>query len=220
MAAAGPAGHIFIFVGVSGAGKSTICGQLAAAGAGELSISHTTRPRSAQEEDGVHYHFVSRPEFEELIATGAMVEHAEVHGQLYGTGRAWLDEACARGAAALLDIDIAGARQIRARYGDRSSIVFLLPPDLDALERRLRARKREDEDEIRRRLRHGLDEILQLREADYLLVNDDLEKAYAAARGIVAGAPEAEELRFVRQAEIAEQWLKTATDRIKSLCNG
>lgn len=218
MGTAARPGRIFIFIGVSGTGKSTICERLAADGHGLLSVSCTTRPRSAQEVEGQHYRFVDRDEFARLLAADELAEHAEVHGQLYGTCRAWLDGAYERGEAILLDIDIAGAKQVRARY-ERCCIIFLLPPSLAVLEQRLRGRRRESEDEIRRRLRHGLDEIMQLEEADYLLVNDDLERAYALSRRIVT-EEDAEELRAAKQEAIARQWLQTARDRLESLHHG
>ena len=218
MGTAARLGRIFIFIGVSGTGKSTICSRLAADGHGLLSVSFTTRPRSAQEVEGRHYRFVDRDEFARLLAADKMAEHAEVHGQLYGTCRSWLDGAYERGEAVLLDIDIAGAKQVRARY-ERCSLIFLLPPSLAVLEQRLRGRQREDEDEIRRRLRHGLDEIMQLEEADYLLINDDLERAYALSRRIVTE-------RRRRGAAVRQtrgdrrQWLQTAQDRLESLHHG
>lgn len=178
--------QLIIISSPSGAGKTTLT-RRALAEFPELtfSISHTTRAPRASERDGVDYHFVSVSEFESLRNEGAFAEYASVHGNLYGTSTLELERARAQGKRGLIfDIDYQGARQIKAKL-PHAAAVFVLPPDLIELERRLRGRASDDEETIKRRLAKARTEIEQYAFFDYMIVNDDLERASADLIGII-----------------------------------
>jgi guanylate kinase len=177
----------------SGAGKTTVCRRLVEGDANLVfSVSHTTRPRRPGEREGVDYHFVSRAEFERLVAGGAFLESAEYSGNLYGTSWAAIEGPLRAGRDVLLEIEVQGARQVRARLSE-AVLVFLIPPSLAVLEERLRSRGTDGPDEIGRRLVIARAELAALDLFDYAVVNDALEDAVARLRGIVAaeraGAP-------------------------------
>lgn len=179
------AGTLFVIAAPSGAGKSTLVNALLECEpAIALSISHTTRPPRAGETYGRHYFFVERAEFEREIADGIFLEHAEVHGNYYGTSRTTVQELLARGRDVLLEIDWQGAEQIRRSKPDCVS-VFILPPSRSELERRLRGRGSDSVDVIERRLRNSRGEIAHAHEFDYILVNDVFDNALADLRAIV-----------------------------------
>ena len=216
-------GCVFAITGVSGSGKSTLCHRLAELGRGSFSISHTTRPPGPAEQDGVDYFFVSQAKFEQLLATDQMLEHAQVHGHLYGTSRAMLEDAQRDRRTLLLEIDVQGVMQVRGKVANLHTI-FILPPSFEILEQRLHKRQREGADDIVRRLRHGLNELTQIKAFDYLLVNDDFEKVLADALLIVdshAAGPKPsaalEALRTRNQGATTAQWLGEVADRLKSL---
>ena len=193
---------LIIISSPSGAGKTTLTTRLRERIPGlRFSISHTTRQRRPNEEDGREYHFVSRETFERLIQLDEFLEWAEVHGNLYGTSRREVDNA--RGARGLIfDIDHQGARQIKSVHADATS-VFILPPSMAVLERRLRGRATEDEETMQRRYRVARAEIEHYGFFDYLLVNEDLEEATLNLVGIFR----AEECSRIRQACRAEALL-------------
>jgi guanylate kinase len=171
----------------SGTGKTTLAHRLVAHAPDYVfSISATTRLPRVGEIDGVDYHFVDRRRFEEMAAAGELVEWAEVHGRLYGTPRAELERAAARGVHVVLDIDVQGARQIKTRIPE-AKLVFVLPPDVETLIGRLTGRGTEDRAEVARRLRSALRELQVVEEFDYVVVNDDLERCVETIRGIVSG---------------------------------
>jgi guanylate kinase len=175
----------FVVSAPSGTGKTTVCRAVVARDAEiALSISHTTRTPRPREREGADYFFVSREAFEELVAQGAFLEHAEYRGNLYGTSWPALENPLARGHDVLLEIDTAGARQVRTRL-PAARLIFLLPPSLAALERRLRARQTDSEEVIRQRLAIAKDEIAQAPWYDYAVVNDDLEHAISSVLEIV-----------------------------------
>ena len=183
----------------SGAGKTTLSNRLLKT-VPELvfSVSHTTRKPRENEKDGREYHFVSRAEFVELVEKGAFLEWAEVHNNLYGTTRAEVDRARqARGI--LFDVDHQGARQIKSVRPDAVA-VFILPPSMAVLHERLRGRKSEDEATVLRRFRVARSEIEHYGLFDYVLMNDDLERATEQLVSIVR----AEECRRGRAAHLAE----------------
>jgi guanylate kinase len=182
----GRRGIPFVVSAPSGTGKTTVCRALVERDPGiEFSISHTTRARRAGEEDGLHYHFVSRAEFERLIAAGAFVEHAEYAGNLYGTSFASLDEPLARGRDLLLEVDVQGALQLRERRRD-ARFIYLLPPSLAELERRLRGRGTDAPEVVERRLAEVRRELAAVHAFDYAVVNEDVERTIAALHDIVA----------------------------------
>jgi guanylate kinase len=179
-------GIVFIVSGPSGAGKSTLVEALLVRIPDlTLSISCTTRPPRPGERDGREYHFVDRDEFLRRRDADLFAEWAEVHGSLYGTIRAPLDDAVAEGTDLLLDIDVQGARHLKRSYKEAAVAVMVFPPSWNELERRLRARSTEDDATIERRLRRAREEAQALREYDYWLVNRDVERSVARLEAIV-----------------------------------
>ncbi|MEQ1856410.1 MAG: guanylate kinase [Longimicrobiales bacterium] len=171
----------------SGTGKTTLAHHLVdGSGRFVFSVSATTRSPRAGEVDGVDYHFVDRADFEAMVDRGELVEWAEVHGRLYGTPRAELERAGDRGEHVVLDIDVQGARQIKARITD-AKLVFVLPPDIDTLMARLTGRGSETPETVARRLRTALQELQAVEEFDYVVFNDDLGRCLDEIRAIVAG---------------------------------
>jgi guanylate kinase len=179
-------GLLLILSAPSGAGKTTLAHKLRES-LGEgcvFSVSYTTRAPRGAERDGVDYHFVDRARFEQMVAAGELLEWAEVHGNLYGTHRSYAEEA-QRGRVAVFDIDVQGGNQIKARHPEAVS-VFILPPSMVELERRLRERATDAEEVIRKRLQAARKEIDGGCAAyDYLVVNDRLDEAFADLLSIV-----------------------------------
>jgi len=172
----------------SGAGKSTVLARvLRELGGIRFSVSHTTRHPRGAERNGVEYHFVDRAAFERLRDEGALLEWAEVHGNLYGTARAEVEKARAAGVDILLDLDVQGAALVRKRIPDAVT-VFILPPSYEALERRLRGRGQDDEAAIRRRLAAAGREIGAFENYDYAIVNEDLAACVEELKSIVRAA--------------------------------
>lgn len=181
------AGIPFVVSAPSGTGKTTVCRRVVAEDGGvEFSISHTTRAMRAGEVNGRDYFFTSRPEFERLVAAGEFVEWAEYAGNLYGTSFGSLDAPLAQGRDLLLEVEVQGARQLRARRRE-ARFIFLLPPSRAELERRLRGRGTDSEAVIARRLRDAVADMRHHGEFDFVLVNDDFERAVADLRRIIAG---------------------------------
>jgi guanylate kinase len=177
---------LFILSGPSGSGKSTVI-RRALAGAGlplRLSVSATTRSPRPGERDGVEYHFWTRQHFEETVAAGLFLEHAEVHGNLYGTPRSEVDPYRAEGVGVILDIDVQGAAQVRRKCPDVVTI-FLRTSDFETYEQRLRARHTESEEAIQRRLNGARRELDRASEYQYQVLNDNLADAVAELRAIV-----------------------------------
>ena len=178
-------GTLYIVAAPSGAGKTSLTKALLEHEPGiDLSVSYTSRLPRPNEIDGVHYHFVSRGVFEEMIRRGEFFEHALVHGDLKGTARTAVERTLARGRDVLLEIDWQGARQVRSQMADTVSI-FILPPSRAELERRLRARASDTEEAIRRRLADSRADIGHAGEFDYVIVNDEFASALAELRAIV-----------------------------------
>jgi len=179
---------VFIVSAPSGSGKSTLVNELLKMVHGlDFSISYTTRPLRGSEKDGKEYFFVSEAEFRAMIAAGEFLEYAKVFGtdgDYYGTARRFLRESEERGHDLLLDIDVQGAAQVKEKLPDAVSI-FILPPDRDRLEWRLRHRGLDREEVIRRRLDTARREIENYSRYDYILVNDQLEQSADELRAIV-----------------------------------
>jgi guanylate kinase len=172
----------------SGAGKTTILARvLRDLGGIRFSVSHTTRAPRGAERDGVEYHFVDLPAFERLREAGGLLEWAEVHGNLYGTGVAEIERARAAGVDILLDLDVQGASQVRDRVKDAVT-VFILPPSYEVLEHRLRGRGQDDEASIRRRLAAAGREIDAFEKYDFAIVNDELDACVEELKSIVRAA--------------------------------
>jgi guanylate kinase len=172
----------------SGAGKTTILARvLRDLGGIRFSVSHTTRAPRGAERDGVEYHFVDRAAFERLRDEGGLLEWAEVHGNLYGTGVAEIERASAARIDILLDLDVQGAAQVRRRIPE-AVMVFILPPSYEVLEHRLRGRGQDDEATIGRRLAAAGREIDAFEQYDYAIVNDDLDACVEELKSIVRAA--------------------------------
>jgi len=193
-------GIIFILSAPSGAGKTTIYREaLKAIKNLEFSISLTTRVRRKNEADGIDYSFVSEEEFNRRQSSGELAEWARVFESSYGTPRAPLDAAIASGHDILLDIDIQGAQQIRAKYPRDAVSIFVLPPTLEELAGRLRGRATEDESKIQHRLQKAREEAEAYPEYDYLIVNAKIATSVAQLETIV----NAERLKVSRLREFA-----------------
>jgi len=178
---------LLILSAPSGTGKTTLARRLCAAHPGALfSVSYTTRAPRDGEKDGVDYHFVSEERFQQMIAEGAFVEWARVHGHHYGTPKSVIEEAQKRGALAVFDIDVQGGETIKKKHPDAVR-ALILPPSLAELERRLRARSTDDDATIRRRLHAARIEIRLALAAgyEYWVINDELENAYGDLQAIV-----------------------------------
>lgn len=171
--------------GASGVGKDTIRNAAAPFLADIVySISATTRGQRPGERHGVQYHFVSREEFEGMIAAEALLEYADYVGDYYGTPKAPVAAALARGQDVLLELELVGARQVKRRMPE-AVMVFIAPPSLQELERRLRGRGTDSEEKIQKRLARAREEIRALREFDYLIVNDVLARAVAELESVI-----------------------------------
>ncbi|MBW2269345.1 MAG: guanylate kinase [Deltaproteobacteria bacterium] len=180
-------GNIFVVAAPSGAGKTTVCRQVVSEDPNvELSVSHTTRLLRVGERDGVHYHFVSRERFTELVDAHAFLEWAEYNRNFYGTSWVSIEEPVAAGRDVLLEIEVQGAAQVRERRDD-ARLIFLLPPSLKVLEERLRGRGTDSEDEIGRRLVVARGELEAAPRFDFAVLNDDLGKCVAAVATILDG---------------------------------
>ncbi|MCA7118843.1 MAG: guanylate kinase [Acidibrevibacterium sp.] len=191
-------GLCLVLAAPSGAGKTSISRALLAAEPGlHLSISATTRAPRAGEQEGIHYFFRDRPAFDAMIEAGALLEWADVFGQRYGTPRAPVAAALARGEDVLFDIDWQGHRQLRAALPGDVVGVFIMPPTLADLEARLRARG-DAPAEITRRMAAAEDEIAHANEFDYCIVNETLAEAIATTGAI---------LRAARAATARQTWL-------------
>ena len=178
-------GLLFVVSAPSGAGKTSLCRAITDS-LEDLthSISYATRKPRPVEIDGRDYYFVSQERFRDMIQAGDFAEWAEVHSNLYGTSRRVLDDMISKGLDVILDIDTQGAKQIKAKY-DTAVFIFIMPPSLDILEERLRNRKSDHEDEIRKRMQRSREEIRDYAMYDYIIVNRDFDRALTELRSIV-----------------------------------
>jgi guanylate kinase len=189
-------GLMLVLSSPSGAGKTTLSRRLLAKETGiELSISVTTRPKRRGEVNGRHYHFIDVKRFDRLARAGELLESAEVFGHRYGTPRKPVEQALKQGRDVLFDIDWQGTQQMRERARDDLVSVFLLPPSIPELERRLHTRAQDDEREIRARMAKAAGEMSHWAEYDYVVINRDLDRAFLDVRAILA----AERLKRERQ---------------------
>ncbi len=191
-------GTLYIVSAPSGAGKSSLIAAMLEthpAYAMKVSVSHTTRAMRPGEEDGVHYHFIDKARFEQLIQQDEFLEYAEVFGNYYGTSRSWIEENLNKGIDVFLDIDWQGARQIRAQMPQARGI-FILPPSNGELERRLTARGQDSEEVIAKRMAEAKSELSHYNEYDYIIINDDFDNALIDFKAIIR----AERLKLEKQA--------------------
>ena len=176
---------VFIISAPSGSGKSTLVNHLMGTVPNLMfSVSYTTRPRRGQEVEGQNYHFVSREAFEEMLSRDEFLESAQVFGNYYGTHRGVLEQARDLGKDLVLDIDVQGARQLKAKI-PAAVTVFILAPSRVVLEQRLRLRSEDREEVIARRLKEAAEEIRRYEDYDYVLINRDLDEAQASLCAIV-----------------------------------
>jgi guanylate kinase len=189
-------GMLLILSSPSGAGKTTLTRMLMQDKALDLtlSVSVTTRPRRSSEVDGIHYNFITRRQFEAMKTAEDLLEHAEVHGNGYGTPRAPVEAILAQGRDILFDVDWQGALQLRKRLGDDVVRIFVLPPSMQELRARLERRAEDSSATIGKRLDNARHEIERWRQYEYVIVNDDLQRAYDEVVAIVT----AERLRCAR----------------------
>jgi len=193
-------GLMLVLSSPSGAGKTTLSRMLLDDPAVELSISATTRPQRPGEVDGRHYHFIDAKRFDAMIRNGDFLEWAEVFGHRYGTPRAPVETAIAAGRDVLFDIDWQGTQQVREKARSDLVSVFVLPPSASELERRLHTRAQDTHDVIGSRMAKAADEMSHWAEYDYVIVNRDLERAFAELRAILA----AERLKRERQTGLSD----------------
>jgi len=200
-------GTLITVTAPSGAGKTTLVRELLRRDPNlRLSVSYTTRAPREGEENGREYHFVDAGRFFEMRDADGFVEWAEVHGNYYGTSRAWLAEQLGEGHDVMLEIDWQGASQVREAFS-RSVSVFVLPPSLDALENRLRGRGTDNEETIARRLQAALGEMRHVGEFAYVIINDRLPDAVAELAVIVQAA----RLRYANQHKRHPQYFSFLT---------
>ncbi len=171
----------------SGAGKSTISRALLERNPDlTMSISATTRPMRSSEEDGVHYHFIDQDNFDDMVSANKFLEHATVFENSYGTLRQPVMDALSAGQDVLFDVDWQGTQQIRANALEDLVSIFILPPSVGELERRLRTRAQDPEDVVQRRMAKATSEISHWAEYEYIIVNDKIEDSVAKANAILA----------------------------------
>jgi guanylate kinase len=199
-------GVMLVVSSPSGAGKTTLTRTLLERDHDvSLSISVTTRPARPGEIDGVHYHFITKDEFQGMITRGELLEHAHVYGHSYGTPRSAVEAALADGKDVLFDIDWQGAQQLRLAAEHDLVGIFILPPSLAELERRLRARAQDPEEVVQHRLAQVTNDVTHWAEYDYVLVNQDLETSMTALTAILI-AERMKRRRNLGLAEFVEQF--------------
>ncbi|WP_068312364.1 guanylate kinase [Polycladidibacter hongkongensis] len=179
-------GLMLVLSAPSGAGKSTIASRLLAEDDQvELSVSATTRARRSTEEDGVHYHFREKTQFEQMIQAGELLEWAQVHDNYYGTPRKNVEARLEEGKDVLFDIDVKGTFQLYAKMRSDVVSVFILPPSIAEMYERLKKRAEDSDEVIKRRMQTAIEEMRVWQDFDYIIVNEDLERAYAQLNAIL-----------------------------------
>ena len=200
-------GSLYIFSAPSGAGKTSLVNELVKQTEQlVVSVSHTTRAMRPGEQDGVHYHFIEVPAFEQMVADNVFVEHAKVFDNYYGTSQTAIEQQLAQGLDVILEIDWQGARQVRERIPAAIS-VFILPPSRPALEDRLRGRGQDSDVIIARRMREAISEMSHYDEYDFVVVNDDFMQATAELKAIVTTQRLSQKRQKVALAELIRQLL-------------
>lgn len=200
-------GKLIIVTAPSGAGKTTLVSALLKDDDSLcVSVSHTTRPKRPSETDGVNYHFTDEQTFLDMLQDGDFLESAQVYGHRYGTSQKWVNQQLQGGMNVILEIDWQGAAQVRNLYPDACSI-FILPPSLETLTHRLRDRAQDDEDTIEDRMKEARSVIEHVCEADYVVVNDEFERALDDMRAIVRASG----LKTVDQQENLAELLSSLT---------
>jgi guanylate kinase len=197
-------GNLIVVSAPSGAGKSTLVNAVLADDPRlKLSVSHTTRAPRQGEVDGREYHFVTVDAFHAMSARGEFLENARVHGNFYGTSQLWIQQTRARDLDIVLEIDWQGAQQVRRLFADAVSI-FIMPPSLEELERRLRSRGKDSEPVIRERLANASEEMSHAAEFDYCIINKDFEEAKQDLAAVVRAA----RLKTARQSALHPEFFQ------------
>ena len=198
-------GNLFIVSAPSGAGKTSLVNALLASNQQiDLSVSYTTRAPRPGEIEGREYHFISREIFMDMAKHGDFLESAEVYGNLYGTSQSWIETETANGRDILLEIDWQGAAQVRQKFPDSLGI-FILPPSLQALETRLKARGQDSAEVIALRLHAAQEDIAHVIEFDYVIINDKLDEALQQLNAIVVAAGLRRDRQMARQKNLISQ---------------
>ncbi len=199
-----PSGNLFIVAAASGTGKTSLVDELIKSLSGiQVSVSHTTRPRRANEKDGENYHFIDEAMFKQMATAGQFIEHAQVFGHYYGTAQSWVEAQLAAGIDIILEIDWQGAEQIRRLFPEVIT-VFILPPSRQCLLERLKARGQDDQTVIEKRMSQASNEISHCYAFDYIVINDEFELALKQLCSIV----ETQRLRQARQAAVYADLVK------------
>ena len=196
-------GRLFIFSAASGTGKTSLAKALVEQMPDlAFSVSHTTRAPRPGEQHGVHYYFVSRKEFDEMVAAGRFLEHATVFGNSYGTSRGAIENLLRQGKNIILDIDWQGARAVKEQMPEAVGI-FILPPTRAALQERLTARGQDSPEVVESRMRAAVSEMSHYKEFDHVVVNDDFDAALGDLRAIIRGEGSPRPLRVDIQSLLA-----------------
>jgi guanylate kinase len=199
-------GNLFVVVAPSGAGKTSLVAELLKREPRiKLSITYTTRTPREGEAHGREYHFVSRDAFERMIASGDFLEHANVYGNYYGTSRRWIERELEGDHDVLLEIDWQGARQVRALFPAMVGI-FILPPSLSELKRRLESRGKDAPEVIARRLAGARDEVSHVLEFEYIIVNESFESAVSDLQAVVRASRVARGPQSARLASLLDEF--------------
>lgn len=199
-----PAGFLLVLSGPSGAGKGTVCEALMRKSDDVVfSTSVTTRSKRPTEVDGVNYFFVDENRFNEMTENGELLEYAKVHENYYGTPKKFVDEQIKNGEIVILEIDVQGAMQVKKKY-DNAIYIFLLPPNMDELKRRIIGRATEDSDVVELRFKNAFKELDYIESYDYVVINETVEQAVEDIKTIIS----AERLRVKRHKHIKESVTK------------
>lgn len=178
-------GRIIVIVAPSGAGKSTLIKRLKQDFSMlEESVSCTTRKMREGEINGVHYHFISREDFDKKVAANDFLEWAHVHGNCYGTSKKFVEDRLKQGAKILFDLDVQGADAMKKHFGSLAKVIFIAPPSIEELEKRLRNRGTDSEEVIKLRIENASKELLRKEDYDFWVLNDELERAHQEMRTI------------------------------------
>jgi len=199
-------GDLFVVVAPSGAGKTSLVNAVLRAEPGiRLSVSYTTRPPREGEVEGRDYHFVSRAAFEAMIAAGDFLEHANVYGNYYGTSRRWIEAELEGDHDVLLEIDWQGAMQVRGLF-PRMVGIFILPPSIEELRRRLTARGKDSPEAIERRMASAREEISHVLEFEYIIVNEQFDVAIADLQAVVRASRLSRDRRRNRLSRLLDEF--------------